>query len=283
MCVGLHVSHEDVNASICLSQVKGRLVEQKERELKYCEKIRVLEFHNESRANCIEILKKELELIKKENEGVDGKLEGFLTASKDLDNLIESKRSDKNKEGLGYSVVPPPLAQIYSSPKKDLSWIGLSEFTDDTITDYSRPSPAIEKYFATACDKEFPLLMYLSCPTEEFALLDEDKDYSQLKTHLSQLKTCVSYSWNIRGLELDVEFKNIEIQYLMNELKQVKKEKEGLDSKQISFESASKDLDTLLGSQRTDKNKEGLGYSAVPPSCSSILSSQERYVLDRIA
>nr|GEZ38422.1 putative ribonuclease H-like domain-containing protein [Tanacetum cinerariifolium] len=42
---------------------------------------------------------------------------------------------------------------------------------------------------------------------------------------------------------------------------EVKKEKEGLDSKLTGFESASKYLDTLLGSQRTDKNKEGLGYS----------------------
>nr|GEV68810.1 hypothetical protein [Tanacetum cinerariifolium] len=66
---------------------------------------------------------------------------GLLTASKDLDNLIESQRSDKNKEGLGYSVIPPPIAQIYSSPKKDLSWTGLLEFAYDTIIDYSRPSP----------------------------------------------------------------------------------------------------------------------------------------------
>nr|GFC36080.1 hypothetical protein [Tanacetum cinerariifolium] len=43
-----------------------------------------------------------------------------------------------NKEGLGYNAVPPP-AQIYSPPKKDLSWIGLPEFVDDTVTDYSRP------------------------------------------------------------------------------------------------------------------------------------------------
>nr|GFB47740.1 hypothetical protein [Tanacetum cinerariifolium] len=42
-------------------------------------------------------------------------------SSKDLDNLIKSQRADKNREGLGYSVVPPPPAQIYSSPKKDLS------------------------------------------------------------------------------------------------------------------------------------------------------------------
>nr|GEZ34626.1 ribonuclease H-like domain-containing protein [Tanacetum cinerariifolium] len=47
-------------------------------------------------------------------------------------------------EGLGYSVVPPPPAQLYSPPKKDLSWTGLLEFKDDTVTDYSRPSPTIE-------------------------------------------------------------------------------------------------------------------------------------------
>nr|GFB59186.1 hypothetical protein [Tanacetum cinerariifolium] len=54
------------------------------------------------------------------------------------------KRPDKNKEGLGYSVVPPPPTQIYSPPKKDMSWTSLPEFKDDTVTDYSRPSPAIE-------------------------------------------------------------------------------------------------------------------------------------------
>nr|GEZ02563.1 hypothetical protein [Tanacetum cinerariifolium] len=98
----------------------------------------------ESNNECIEILKKKLETLKQENEGVDGKLTGLLTASKDLDNLIESQRADKNKEGLGYSVVPPPPAQIYSSPKKDFSWTGLPEFADDTLTDYSRTAPTVE-------------------------------------------------------------------------------------------------------------------------------------------
>nr|GEV92292.1 hypothetical protein [Tanacetum cinerariifolium] len=64
---------------------------------------------------------KKLKTLMQEKEGVDGKLAGLLTASKDLNNLIESQRADKNKEGLGYSVVPPPPAQLYSSPKKDLS------------------------------------------------------------------------------------------------------------------------------------------------------------------
>nr|GEX21366.1 ubiquitin hydrolase [Tanacetum cinerariifolium] len=76
----------------------------------------------------------------------------YKLASKDLDNLLksqidnllESQRSDKNKDGLGYSVVPPPPAQVYSPSKKDMSWTGLPEFADDTITDYIRPSPTIE-------------------------------------------------------------------------------------------------------------------------------------------
>nr|GEX92714.1 hypothetical protein [Tanacetum cinerariifolium] len=130
--------------NLALAQVEFRLVEYKEREVKYCEKIRTLEFYNGSNTKCIEILKNKLETLKQEKEGVDGKLAGLLTASKDLDNLIESQRADKNKEGLGYSAVPPPAAQLYSYPKKDLFWIGLLECKDDTVTDYSRPEPTVE-------------------------------------------------------------------------------------------------------------------------------------------
>nr|GEY34104.1 hypothetical protein [Tanacetum cinerariifolium] len=96
-----------------LSQFEAGLVEFKNQEIKYYEKIRVLEFKVESRANCIKSLTKELEELKKEKEGLDTKLTGFLTASKDLDCLIESQKSDKNKE-------------------------------DDTITDYTRPSHSVE-------------------------------------------------------------------------------------------------------------------------------------------
>nr|GEY56513.1 hypothetical protein [Tanacetum cinerariifolium] len=125
-----------------LAQVESRLVEHKDREIKYYEKIRGLEFKTKSSDDYIEILKKELETFKKEKEGLDGKLAGFQTASKDLDRLFESQRLDKNKEGLGYSVVPP--AQIYSSLKKDMSWTGLLEFKDDTVIDYSRYAPTVK-------------------------------------------------------------------------------------------------------------------------------------------
>nr|GEU34895.1 hypothetical protein [Tanacetum cinerariifolium] len=135
-----------------LSHVVARLVEFKNQEIKFCEKIRGLEFKVESKTNRIECLTNELEKLKKEKEGLDSKLTRFQSASKDLDTLLGSQRSDKNKEGLRYSVVPPP-AQVYSPLKKDMSWTGLPEFVDDIITDYSRPSPSIEKNFPLETQK----------------------------------------------------------------------------------------------------------------------------------
>nr|GEZ38539.1 putative ribonuclease H-like domain-containing protein [Tanacetum cinerariifolium] len=52
----------------------------------------------------------------------------------------------KEKEGLDrkLTVMFSLPAQVYLPPKKDMSWTGLPEFIDDTIIDYSRPSPSIE-------------------------------------------------------------------------------------------------------------------------------------------
>nr|GFD29087.1 hypothetical protein [Tanacetum cinerariifolium] len=57
------------------------------------------------------------------------------------------------KEGVGYNAVPPPAADLYLSPKKDLLWTGLPEFADDTVTDYSRPSSTIESTSAEGQNK----------------------------------------------------------------------------------------------------------------------------------
>nr|GFA18059.1 hypothetical protein [Tanacetum cinerariifolium] len=37
----------------------------------------------------------------------------------------------------------PPAADLYLSPKKDLSWTGLPELVDNNVIDYSRPSPTV--------------------------------------------------------------------------------------------------------------------------------------------
>nr|GEY31664.1 ribonuclease H-like domain-containing protein [Tanacetum cinerariifolium] len=94
---------------LALSQVETRLVEFKTQEIKFCEKIRGLEFDLKNKNIRIERITDELEQIKKEKE-----------------------------------VMFPPPAPVYSPPKKDMSWIGLPEFAYDTITDYSWPLPSVE-------------------------------------------------------------------------------------------------------------------------------------------
>nr|GEZ28648.1 ribonuclease H-like domain-containing protein [Tanacetum cinerariifolium] len=136
-----------------LAQVESRLAEHRDQEIKYCEKIRGLEFKTKSSDDYIKILKKELDFIKKEKEGLDSKLTGFQTASKDLDNLLESQRLDKNNEGLGYSAVPPPPAQIYSPPKKDINpSVTATEASPCTIS----PKPFIKFVKAADCTEVKP-------------------------------------------------------------------------------------------------------------------------------
>nr|GFD28157.1 hypothetical protein [Tanacetum cinerariifolium] len=67
-----------------------------------------------------EKLTSEVETLKEEKDVVDGKLARLLKSSKDLENIIESQRSEKVKEGVGYNAVPPPADDLYLSPKKDL-------------------------------------------------------------------------------------------------------------------------------------------------------------------
>nr|GEZ90123.1 hypothetical protein [Tanacetum cinerariifolium] len=118
----------------------------------------------------IKSLNKELEEVKLEKDGLDGKLAGLLKALKNLDHLIESQRSDQVKEGVVYNAVPPPAADLYLSPKKDLSWTGLPEFVDGTVTDYNRPSPTIASTSAEGQNKD-------SSTSEDIASLNPPKPF----------------------------------------------------------------------------------------------------------
>nr|GFB07003.1 hypothetical protein [Tanacetum cinerariifolium] len=80
---------------------------------------------------------------------------------------------DGVKEGVGYNAVPPPAAVLYLSPKKDLSWTGLPEFVDDTVTDYSRPSPIVVSTSAEGQNKD-------SSTTKDVALPNPPKFLSSL-------------------------------------------------------------------------------------------------------
>nr|GFB02410.1 ubiquitin hydrolase [Tanacetum cinerariifolium] len=159
--------------------------------------------YRESNLKIIKALDKELEEVKLEKDGLDGKLAGLLKASKNLDHLIESQRSDQVKKGVGYNVVPPLAADLYLSPKKDLSWTSLPEFVDDTVTDYSRPSPTIASTSAEGLNKDSFTSEDVASPNPpkpfvKFVKPKDNQPESKLKEHETPKKSQVKYAKQYR-------------------------------------------------------------------------------------
>ncbi|GKA40554.1 retrovirus-related pol polyprotein from transposon TNT 1-94 [Tanacetum coccineum] len=99
----------------------------------FAERIRLLERDAMIKDNKIENLTKELEKKEKDNVNIDNKLIGYVNATNNLEIMLEEQRPLRNKECIGFIAVPPPPTQVYSPPKKDLSWTGLPEFASDVI------------------------------------------------------------------------------------------------------------------------------------------------------
>ncbi|GJX32847.1 ribonuclease H-like domain-containing protein [Tanacetum coccineum] len=85
-----------------LESVEAQLVVHQKNEAVYEEKIAVLEFEVKDKGNAVTRLTNQLEQTLKEKEDLKAKLEQFETSSKNLNKLINSQISSKDKTGLGY-------------------------------------------------------------------------------------------------------------------------------------------------------------------------------------
>ncbi|GKB30225.1 ribonuclease H-like domain-containing protein [Tanacetum coccineum] len=119
-----------------LESVEERLVFYKKNERMLCDQIVVLKSDASFNESDINALKKQVERLKKEKEDKQFKIDNFENASKSLDQLIANQISDKNKMGLGYNVVPPPLTGLFAPPSIDLSNSGLEKFKQPEFEGY---------------------------------------------------------------------------------------------------------------------------------------------------
>ncbi|GJU79402.1 ribonuclease H-like domain-containing protein [Tanacetum coccineum] len=85
-----------------LESVEAQLVVHQKNEAVYEEKIAVLEFKVKDKSNAITRLKNQLDETLREKDDLKAKLEQFETSSKNLNKLINSQISSKDKTGLGY-------------------------------------------------------------------------------------------------------------------------------------------------------------------------------------
>nr|GFA37371.1 ribonuclease H-like domain-containing protein [Tanacetum cinerariifolium] len=132
-----------------------------------------------------------------------------------LDNLAEVK------EGVGYNVVPPPVADLYLSPKKDLSWTGLPEFVDDTVTDYSRPSPTIASTSAEGQNKDSFTFKDVASPNppkpfDKFVKPKDSQPKSKSKEQETPKKSQVKYVEQYRHSNKKPKAPSYETRHFLN-------------------------------------------------------------------
>ncbi|GKB96489.1 ribonuclease H-like domain-containing protein [Tanacetum coccineum] len=156
---------EIVAYQLGLESVEAQLIVHQKNEAVYEEKIAVLEFEVKDKGNAVTRLTNQLEQTLKEKQDLKAKLNQFETSSKNLNKLINSQLSTKDKTGLGYGdqlnesdsevinsvfdsrssdgddnqtndrfkksneyhAIPPPLTRNYMPPLADLSFAGLDD------------------------------------------------------------------------------------------------------------------------------------------------------------
>ncbi|GJV20448.1 ribonuclease H-like domain-containing protein [Tanacetum coccineum] len=93
-------------------------------------------------------LRKKLETIQKEKDGIKLNVDKFEHASKSLNKLIEYQLVDNFKKGLGYknyNVVPPPYTGNFMPPTPDLSFTGLDKFVNKPVVENSKAMSSKEE------------------------------------------------------------------------------------------------------------------------------------------
>ncbi|GKB16934.1 putative ribonuclease H-like domain-containing protein [Tanacetum coccineum] len=108
------------------------------------ERIRVLERDLELKNNKIKFLKNELEEVNKDKDSLGKKVTEYGSSQRGLEDILSFQRTIKDRTCIGFNAVPPHPAQVYSPTLKDLSWTGLPEFVDNTVTDYTRVKPGVD-------------------------------------------------------------------------------------------------------------------------------------------
>ncbi|GJT15897.1 ribonuclease H-like domain-containing protein [Tanacetum coccineum] len=116
-----------------LQSVEERLEFYKKNESVYVEKINGLKWDIQVEEITIGELRKKLEIVQKEKDGIQFNVDKFKNASKSLNKIIESQIIDNCKKGLGYNAVLPPLTGNFMPSKPDLSFTGLEEFTSEPV------------------------------------------------------------------------------------------------------------------------------------------------------
>ncbi|GJV89411.1 hypothetical protein Tco_1533349 [Tanacetum coccineum] len=122
----------------CLKSVEEKLEVYKANESIYLLDIKGLKFEIHLGEITIRELRKKLEIVQKEKDGIQFNVDKFENASKSLNKIIECQIVDNCKKGLGYNAVPPPYTRNFMRPTLDLSFTSLDELVNEPVVENSK-------------------------------------------------------------------------------------------------------------------------------------------------
>ncbi|GJS55484.1 putative ribonuclease H-like domain-containing protein [Tanacetum coccineum] len=137
---------------LALESLESRILVHEKNELAWGEKYEFQNYELKCREIKINNLNLELEKVVKERDELKLKIEKWEESSKNLDELLNSQISTRDKtestpandrfsKADGYHVVPPPIIGNFLTPRADISFAGLDEYairkkiTESKITD----------------------------------------------------------------------------------------------------------------------------------------------------
>ncbi|GJU55355.1 ribonuclease H-like domain-containing protein [Tanacetum coccineum] len=121
-----------------LELVEEKLEVYKVNESIYLQDIKGLKFEIHVGEITIRELRKKLEKVEKEKDGIQLNIDKFEHASKSLNKLIKCQIVDNCKKGLAYenyNAVPPPYTRNFMPLTPNLSFIGLDEFVNKHVVE----------------------------------------------------------------------------------------------------------------------------------------------------
>ncbi|GJU08047.1 ribonuclease H-like domain-containing protein [Tanacetum coccineum] len=160
-----------------LESVEEKLEVYKANESIYLQDIKGLKFEIHVGEITIRELRKKLEKVQKEKDGIQLNVDKFKHASKSLNKLIECQIVDNCKKGLGYenyNAVPPPYTRNFMPPTPDLSFTGLDEFVNKPVVENCKAMSSEEEPKVVRKNDDAPII-------EEWVSDDEEEDVSQPK------------------------------------------------------------------------------------------------------
>ncbi|GJW54277.1 retrovirus-related pol polyprotein from transposon TNT 1-94 [Tanacetum coccineum] len=170
-----------------LESVEEKLKVYKANESIYLQDINGLKFEIHVGEITIRELRKKLDIVQKEKDGIQLNVDKFEHSSKSLNKLIECQIVNNCKKGLGYenyNAVPPSYTGNFMPPTPDLFFIGLDKFVNEPVVENCKAMSSEEEPKVVRKNYDAPII-------EELVSDDEEKDVSQPKTEKKTVRPSI--------------------------------------------------------------------------------------------